>query len=70
MELFAQENYKQLTDLLVLGFDDVIKIIENKHGNSDAMKQKGMNNQAEHIFTVFPQIQFNFRPDLIFLNFT
>ena len=61
MELFAQENYKQLTDLLVLGFDDVIKIIENKHGNSDAMKQKGMNNQAEHIFTVFPQIQVNFR---------
>jgi hypothetical protein len=57
LELFAQENYKQLTDLLVLGFDDLIAIIETKHGNSDAMKQKGMNNQAQHIFTVFPQIQ-------------
>ena len=57
LELFAQENYKHLTDLLVLGFDDLITIIESKHGNAQAMKDKGMVNQAEHIFNTFPQIQ-------------
>ena len=57
MELFAQENYKQLTDLLVLGFDDLIAIIETKHGKADDMRKKGMNNQADQIFTIFPQIQ-------------
>ena len=57
LELFAQENYKALTDLLVLGFDDLITIIETKYGSSNAMKEKGMANQAEHIFNTFPQIQ-------------
>ena len=55
--MVAQENYKQLTDLVVLGFDDLTSIIESKYGNSDQMVEKGMKKQAEQIYTVFPQIQ-------------
>lgn len=57
MDLFSQENFKALTDLLVLGFDDIIHIIEAKHGNAEQMKQKDMETQAEYIFNVFPKIQ-------------
>ena len=55
-ELVAQENYKQLTDLVVLGFEDLTQIIESKYGNIDQMMEKGLKNQVHEIFTVFPQI--------------
>ena len=43
----------------MLGFDDIIYIIEAKHGNAEQMKQKDMETQAEYIFNVFPRIQVN-----------
>ncbi len=43
--------------MLVLGFDDIIHIIEAKHGNAEKMKQKEMETQAEYIYNVFPRIQ-------------
>lgn len=55
--MFSQENFKALTDLLVLGFDDIIHIIEAKHGDAEKMKQKEMETQAEYIYNVFPRIQ-------------
>ena len=57
MEIFSQENFKALTDLLVLGFDDLIGIIEAKHGNAEEMKLKDMETQAEYIYSVFPRIR-------------
>lgn len=56
-ELVAQENYKQLTDLVILGFDDLLQIIEAKYGNADHMRDNGMKNQADQIYTILPQIQ-------------
>jgi hypothetical protein len=60
-ELVELENYKQLTDLVVLGFDDLISIIEAKYGNAEQMIEKGMQTQAEQIFTVLPQIKVKFQ---------
>lgn len=56
-ELVAQENFKQLTDLVILGFEDLMQIIESKYGNADQMHEKGLTKQAHEFYTVFPQIQ-------------
>ena len=56
-ELVAQENFKQLTDLVILGFEDLMQIIESKYGNADQMHEKGLAKQAHEFYTVFPQIQ-------------
>ncbi len=53
-ELVAQENYKQLMDLVALGFEELVSIIEAKYGNADKMRENGMDKQAEQIFTVIP----------------
>ena len=57
MEIFSHENFKALTDLLVLGFDDLFSIIESKYGNVEEMKSKYMETQAEYIYSVFPRIR-------------
>lgn len=56
-ELVTQENLKQLTDLIVLGFDDLFTIVETKYGNAEQMEEKGLGKSAYQIFTVLPQIQ-------------
>ncbi|CAF1076396.1 unnamed protein product [Brachionus calyciflorus] len=56
-ELVAQENYKHLTDLIVLGFNEIFSIIEARYGNADQMRQNGLVNQAEQIYTILPQVQ-------------
>jgi hypothetical protein len=55
--MVAQENLKQLTDLVILGFDDLFSIVETKYGNADLMEEKGLGKAAYQIFTVLPQIQ-------------
>jgi hypothetical protein len=55
-ELVAQENYKQLTDLVVLGFEDLVSIIEAKYGNADKMRENGLDRQAEQVFTAIPAL--------------
>lgn len=57
LDLVAQEKYKQLQDLLLLGFNELFSIIEAKYGNADQMKQNGMEKQAEQIFTNLPALQ-------------
>jgi hypothetical protein len=56
-ELVASENLKQLTDLIILGFDDLFSIVENKYGNAEQMEDKGMGKSGYQIFTVLPTIQ-------------
>jgi len=56
-ELVASENLKQLTDLIVLGFDDLLTIVENKYGSAEQMEEKGLGKSGYQIFTVLPQIQ-------------
>lgn len=56
-DLVAQEKYKQLNDLVLLGFNELFSIIESKYGNADQMKQNGMEKQAEQIFTNLPSLQ-------------
>ena len=41
-ELVANENLKQLTDLIVLGFDDLLTIVERKYGNAEKMEETGL----------------------------
>lgn len=56
-ELVAQENYKHLTDLVILGFSELTQIIEAKYGNEEQMKQDGYTNQAEQIYGQLPLVQ-------------
>lgn len=56
-ELVSSENYKALSDLAILGFDDLNSIIEAKFGDADAMTEKGMAGQAAEIYTAMPQLQ-------------
>jgi len=56
-ELVVQENLKQLTDLIILGFEDLFTIVESKYGNADQMEEKGYGKSGYQIFTVLPQIQ-------------
>lgn len=60
-ELVELENYKQLTDLAILGFDELTSIIEAKFGSQDEMIEKGLQNQAEQLYTVLPSIQAKIR---------
>lgn len=55
--MVAQEDYRNLTDLVVLGFDDLIQIIQAKYGDMNQMIEQGFKNQAEQIYNVFPQIK-------------
>ena len=50
-ELVAQENYKQLTDLVVLGFDDLIPILEAKYGNADQMRENKLSRYLQSFRT-------------------
>jgi ankyrin repeat protein len=54
LELVAQENYKPLFDLVTLGFEDLVSIVEAKYGNADKMRENGLDKQAEQIYTVIP----------------
>lgn len=63
-EAVAHENYKVLTDLAILGFDDLIPIVEAKYGDADKMREKGMEKQAEHIFTALPNLNVSLIWDL------
>lgn len=56
-ELVTQENYKQLMDLVIMGFEDLLPIIEAKFGGEEKMRDNGLSDQADQIYTVFPQIQ-------------
>jgi ankyrin repeat protein len=56
-ELVVSENYKALSDLAILGFDDLLSIIETRFGDADAMLEKGMSGQAAEIYTAMPQLQ-------------
>lgn len=56
-ELVTTENLKQLTDLIILGFDDLFTIVETQYGNSEQMEEKGLGKSGYQIFTVLPQIQ-------------
>lgn len=56
-ELVEQENYKQLTDLTILGFDELTSIIEAKFGSQEEMAEREMTNQVEQIFSTLPTIQ-------------
>lgn len=56
-ELVEQENYKQLTDLTILGFDELTSIIEAKYGSQEEMIEREMTNQAEQIFSILPSVQ-------------
>ncbi len=55
--MVAQEDYRNLTDLVVLGFDDLTAIIQAKYGDMNQMIEQGLKNQAEQIYNVFPQIK-------------
>ena len=59
-ELVAQEDYKQLTDLVVLGFDGLTPIIEAKYGNYEQMIENGLHSQAEQVYKIYPQIQVSY----------
>ncbi len=67
-ELVAQENYKQLSDLVILGFDDLVPIIEAKYGNADQMREKGLEKQAEQVYSVLPNLNVNLSSFLIYLK--
>lgn len=56
-ELVSGENVKQLTDLIILGFDDLFAIVETKYGSAEQMEEKGLGKAAYQIYTVLPQIQ-------------
>ncbi len=55
--MVSQENLKQLTDLVILGFEDLFSIVEAKYGNAESMEEKGLGKSAYLIFTVLPQVQ-------------
>ncbi len=52
-----QENYKKLMDLVILGFDDLVPIIDIKFGGEEKMRDSGLSDQADQIYTVIPQIK-------------
>lgn len=56
-ELVTAENYKQIMDLVILGFDELVPIIEAKFGGEDKMRDNGLSDQADQIYTVIPQVQ-------------
>jgi len=56
----VQENYKKLMDLVILGFDDLVPIIDAKFGGEEKMRDSGLSDQADQIYTVIPQIKVNF----------
>lgn len=56
-DLVEQENYKQLSDLTILGFDDLFSIIDAKYGSQEEMIEREMPNQAEQIYSTLPSIQ-------------
>jgi ankyrin repeat protein len=44
-------------DLVILGFDDLVSIIESKFGGEEKMRDNGLSDQADQIYTVIPQVQ-------------
>ena len=44
-------------DLVILGFDDLVTIIESKFGGEEKMRDNGLSDQADQIYTVIPQVQ-------------
>lgn len=44
-------------DLVIMGFEDLLPIIEAKFGGEEKMRDNGLSDQADQIYTVFPQIQ-------------
>ena len=44
-------------DLVILGFDELVPIIEAKFGGEDKMRDNGLSDQADQIYTVIPQVQ-------------
>ena len=47
-------------DLVILGFDDLVPIIDAKFGGEEKMRDSGLSDQADQIYTVIPQIKVNF----------
>lgn len=44
--------------MVILGFDDLVSIIESKYGSEEKMRDEfGLSEQADQIYTVIPQIQ-------------
>jgi hypothetical protein len=54
-DLIQSEQYKKLNDLIILGFNELIDIIQTRFGNADEMNEKNMQSQAEQIFSILPQ---------------
>ena len=44
-------------DLVILGFDDLVPIIDIKFGGEEKMRDSGLSDQADQIYTVIPQIK-------------
>jgi len=53
--LVINEKYKQLNDLVLLGFENLSPIIESKFGNIQKMKESGLITQAEQVYVTLPE---------------
>jgi len=53
-DLVTSENYKILDDLLLNGFPNLTKIIQDNLGNKEKMEAKGLKGQAEHVYEDIP----------------
>ena len=60
-DLIMNEKYKQLNDLVLLGFSGVQEIAQARFGDAEKMKSAGMISQAEQVYTQLPQTQAKIR---------